>query len=721
MEPAEKKRKTSTYSEQKTPNYGKKVLEVLDDFRKAEDLCDFFLKVGDRVVPVHQNVIAATSPYLKDLIDRGTGGTSIVEIPNASFTAVKRCVEYLYSGTTRVTLEDAGDILDVASLMQLQDMVELWFKHFADILNVRNCWEIKHLADKHNNKKIKKSLDSLISNNIGDVCYHVDFVAIGIDELIRYISKANDVVSAWKAASLWVTSDLITRSDNLHLIIKNLHLDRLKIDDIEMLLNDTLIKSSNPCIEEVAKKVLKKVKEEKFTINNWPTLNLAAEVINDTALTTLVHQKMCVMLVELSDKKEFLKIPLQEMKFILNSVHIDKESESDVWNAISRWISYDPYRHKCCFEILKSVNLKKFSVELINDVIRDNKIVDASKDCRNLILDALVAHASTSKETSKSSKSSKPAKPVIQTASSSNKSFCSSSSGSFQAPGQMSSKIKNTSTKSSSASSKPSNIIAVLDNRWDSILAFDPKNASCRQMWNIPLDKQSTMKNASWFQAAAMGSIIFVMCDKSFFSFDTKNNTWKSLTSPLHRHDEHSKAIGFQSKLCVIGQNSEFYEPLKDEWTVAPLPDLLTIKFCVASTPTKLYKIGGTLKTQATGWVYIWESEFKNANHTRMIQPRKCASAATSQEDLYVMGGINATDGILSSTESYSPKTDTWCMLSDVRCPVSFSSSCCLQGDIYYFGGNTIEKYEKKKHTWNVVKKMDAMGNKFAAIGITSQ
>lgn len=55
---------------------------------------------------------------------------------------------------------------------------------------------------------------------------------------------------------------------------------------------------------------------------------------------------------------------------------------------------------------------------------------------------------------------------------------------------------------------------------------------------------------------------------------------------------------------------------------------------------------------------------------------------------IYVIGGMNLDDGLLSECEKYSLERDTWIDIRDMNVPLKNASVCALTSDsLYVFGG----------------------------------
>lgn len=77
-----------------------------------------------------------------------------------------------------------------------------------------------------------------------------------------------------------------------------------------------------------------------------------------------------------------------------------------------------------------------------------------------------------------------------------------------------------------------------------------------------------------------------------------------------------------------------------------------------------------------------------------MVKARGCFSACYIHDFLYVAGGCNIIEGVLTACERYDVVKDRWQEISDLNIPRKNSSMCALTSDsMYVFGGTTPEDH----------------------------
>ena len=77
-----------------------------------------------------------------------------------------------------------------------------------------------------------------------------------------------------------------------------------------------------------------------------------------------------------------------------------------------------------------------------------------------------------------------------------------------------------------------------------------------------------------------------------------------------------------------------------------------------------------------------------------MVKARGCFSACYIHDFIYVAGGCNIIEGVLTACERYDVHKDRWQEISDLNIPRKNSSFCALTSDsMYLFGGTTPEDH----------------------------
>lgn len=123
------------------PNHGRSALQAMHELRKEEILCDVVLCVEGKRFPAHKIVLAGSSPYLKAMFTNGMLETDrdLVEIRDIDASTMQNLLDFMYTSTIEITVNNVQSILQGASLFGLQQLRVLSAQFLQLQLTATNC------------------------------------------------------------------------------------------------------------------------------------------------------------------------------------------------------------------------------------------------------------------------------------------------------------------------------------------------------------------------------------------------------------------------------------------------------------------------------------------------------------------------------------------------------------------------------------------------------
>ena len=120
--------------------------QVMDDLRRKEELCDIILCVEDQVFNAHKVVLAGCSPYLRAMFTNGMLETmqSHIEIHGIDPIAMEIILDFMYTGTIEITVENVQIVLSGASMLNMASLRNVCCTFLQSQLDASNCLG-KHL------------------------------------------------------------------------------------------------------------------------------------------------------------------------------------------------------------------------------------------------------------------------------------------------------------------------------------------------------------------------------------------------------------------------------------------------------------------------------------------------------------------------------------------------------------------------------------------------
>ncbi|XP_078580773.1 kelch-like protein 18 [Branchiostoma floridae x Branchiostoma japonicum] len=157
----------------------------------------------------------------------------------------------------------------------------------------------------------------------------------------------------------------------------------------------------------------------------------------------------------------------------------------------------------------------------------------------------------------------------------------------------------------------------------------------------------------------------------------------------------------------------EMFDPILQQWDLAPPMASLRSRVGVAVLAGKLYAIGGYDGEVRLSTVEEFDAETgKWSLTTGMNSKRSALGAATLVGKLYVCGGY---DGIssLSSVECYDPDTRKWNLVTQMIRSRSAAGIAAFEGQLYALGGHdglqifhSVEVYNPHTYRWSLISPM---------------
>ena len=115
--------------------------QVMDDLRRKEELCDIILCVEDQVFNAHKVVLAGCSPYLRAMFTNGMLETmqSHIEIHGIDPIAMEIILDFMYTGTIEITVENVQIVLSGASMLNMASLRNVCCTFLQSQLDASNC------------------------------------------------------------------------------------------------------------------------------------------------------------------------------------------------------------------------------------------------------------------------------------------------------------------------------------------------------------------------------------------------------------------------------------------------------------------------------------------------------------------------------------------------------------------------------------------------------
>ncbi|KAL7881969.1 hypothetical protein AOLI_G00088180 [Acnodon oligacanthus] len=164
----------------------------LKELLKENKFIDCILKVGDRGLPCHKLIMAACSPYFRELYFSEDGkeissSSKEVVLENVDPTIMDMIVNYLYSAEIDITDDNVQDIFAVANRFQIPSVFTACVNYLQKKLSLGNCLAIFRLGLVLNCPRLAIAARDYIAERFDKLAKEDDFLEFNSPELFAII------------------------------------------------------------------------------------------------------------------------------------------------------------------------------------------------------------------------------------------------------------------------------------------------------------------------------------------------------------------------------------------------------------------------------------------------------------------------------------------------------------------------------------------------------
>ncbi|XP_035501436.1 kelch-like protein 12 isoform X1 [Scophthalmus maximus] len=172
-----------------TNSHAKSILNAMNSLRKSNTLCDITLRVENTDFPAHRIVLAACSDYFCAMFtsELAEKGKSFVDIQGLTATTMEILLDFVYTETVLVTVENVQELLPAACLLQLKGVKRACCDFLESQLDPSNCLGIRDFAETHNCLDLMQAAELFSQKHFSEVVQHEEFMLLGQTEVEKLI------------------------------------------------------------------------------------------------------------------------------------------------------------------------------------------------------------------------------------------------------------------------------------------------------------------------------------------------------------------------------------------------------------------------------------------------------------------------------------------------------------------------------------------------------
>ncbi|KAG9271590.1 kelch-like protein 41 [Astyanax mexicanus] len=166
----------------------------LKELLKENKFIDCVLKVGDRSLPCHKLIMAACSPYFRELYfpedsKETSSSSNEVVLENVDPAIMDMIVNYLYSAEIDITDENVQEIFAVANRFQIPSVFTACVNYLQKKLSIGNCLAIFRLGLVLNCPRLAMAARDFIAERFETLAKEADFLEFNPPELFAIIGS----------------------------------------------------------------------------------------------------------------------------------------------------------------------------------------------------------------------------------------------------------------------------------------------------------------------------------------------------------------------------------------------------------------------------------------------------------------------------------------------------------------------------------------------------
>ncbi|XP_033111421.1 kelch-like protein 20 [Anneissia japonica] len=225
-------------------HHGSRLLAQMYQLRYINKLCDIQLNVEGAKILAHKLVLAAFSPYFFAMFtgDMKEAHQSVVRMNDIDAAALELLIKYAYTGILKIHVNSVQSLLNLSSLLQVDDVQAACSDFLKRNLHPNNCLGIRNLADAHTCVDLVEASERFAEKHFEKVAKGDEFLQLPENQLIDLLTSENLHVSSeeevYKAIMKWVYADKQKRMHSLPKLLKEVRFTFLSaeflVDTLEM-------------------------------------------------------------------------------------------------------------------------------------------------------------------------------------------------------------------------------------------------------------------------------------------------------------------------------------------------------------------------------------------------------------------------------------------------------------------------------------------------------
>uniref|UniRef100_A0A0A1X1J5 Kelch-like protein 8 n=1 Tax=Zeugodacus cucurbitae TaxID=28588 RepID=A0A0A1X1J5_ZEUCU len=162
-----------------------KLMNNICCFYDEQSLIDVTFKVPNpqSFVPAHRLILAAASPYFKNLFNGDRGNTPVIEINDIESDIFERLITFCYTGQTLLNVDNVAAMLKAAIVLQLEDAATPCVDFLMTHINECTLQGAYALESETQCELLKQKIREYEIQNFMEISQHDEFLNFEVEKL----------------------------------------------------------------------------------------------------------------------------------------------------------------------------------------------------------------------------------------------------------------------------------------------------------------------------------------------------------------------------------------------------------------------------------------------------------------------------------------------------------------------------------------------------------
>lgn len=165
------------------------LLKGLYELRNEGIFCDLKIRVGEKTLRVHKNVLASSCPYFRAMLSGRflESDQEEISIKDIETESLEMMIDFMYTGMLKINSKNAKNLLLTASFLQLNKAEEYCVEFIESQLNNENCIDYLLFAGSNSFKVLVCPSIQVASENFSYISTENQYLDLEFEEVRTHI------------------------------------------------------------------------------------------------------------------------------------------------------------------------------------------------------------------------------------------------------------------------------------------------------------------------------------------------------------------------------------------------------------------------------------------------------------------------------------------------------------------------------------------------------